>query len=147
MSHLGRPPAQRIRQVLEAHLQRGGFDLANKLRQDFKHDFAERHSLKEELEEMFEDFEKKKALGHVWKQFAHNPQDYAKAGHFPTLVIYGEKDASVSGGEIDNIMQNFNGNKLLKTYSEAGHDNYLQRYKNEWTNDVSGFLTTIGTPQ
>ena len=65
MSHLGRPPAQRIRQVLEAHLQRGGFDLANKLYQDFKRDFAERHSLKEELEEMFEEFEKKKALGAV----------------------------------------------------------------------------------
>ena len=65
MSHLGRPPAQRIRQVLEAHLQRGGFDLANKLYQNFKRDFSERHSLKEELEEMFEEFEKKKALGAV----------------------------------------------------------------------------------
>ena len=79
--------------------------------------------------------------------FAHNPEDYAKAVRFPTLVIYGEKDASVSRGEIDNIMQNLNGNKLLKTYSEAGHDNYLQHYKNEWTSDVSGFLTTIKTPQ
>ena len=67
MSHLGRPPAQRIRQVLEAHLQRGGFVLANSLRQDFKRDFSERHSLKEELEEMFEEFEKKKTLRVVWK--------------------------------------------------------------------------------
>ena len=73
--------------------------------------------------------------------FAHNPEAYAKAVRFPTLVIYGEKDASVSRGEIDNIMQNLNGNKLLKTYSEAGHDNYLQQYKNEWTSDVSSFLT------
>jgi SWIM zinc finger len=62
MSHLGRPPAQRIRQVLEAHIQGGGFELAVKLRQDFNRDFPERHSLKEELSEMFEEFEKKKAL-------------------------------------------------------------------------------------
>jgi hypothetical protein len=62
MSHLGRPPAQRIRQVLEAHIQGGGFELAVKLRQDFNRDFPERHSLKEELTEMMEEFEKKKAL-------------------------------------------------------------------------------------
>jgi hypothetical protein len=62
MSHLGRPPAQRIRQILEAHIQRGGYDLASRLRQDLTRDFPERHSLKEELTEMFEEFEKKKAL-------------------------------------------------------------------------------------
>ncbi len=66
MSHLGRPPAQRIRQVLETHIQRGGFELAAKLRQDFNRDFPERHSLKEELAEMMEEFEKKKALGVVY---------------------------------------------------------------------------------
>jgi hypothetical protein len=65
MSHLGRPPAQRIRQVLEMHIQRGGFELAAKLRQDFNRDFPERHSLKEELAEMMEEFEKKKALGKI----------------------------------------------------------------------------------
>jgi hypothetical protein len=66
MSHLGRPPAQRIRQVLETHIQRGGFELAVKLRQDFNRDFPERHSLKEELAEMMEEYEKKKALGIVY---------------------------------------------------------------------------------
>lgn len=63
MSHLGRPPAQRIRQILEAHIQRGGFDLSARLRQDLTRDFPERHSLKEELSEMMEEFEKKKSLG------------------------------------------------------------------------------------
>jgi hypothetical protein len=63
MSHLGRPPAQRIRQVLEKHIANGGYELAVKLRQDFNRDFPERHSLIEELAEMMEEFEKKKALG------------------------------------------------------------------------------------
>ncbi|MDZ7877292.1 MAG: SWIM zinc finger family protein [Saprospiraceae bacterium] len=66
MSHLGRPPAQRIRQVLEAHLQRGGLELTTKLRQDLIGDFTERYSLKEELNDMMEEFEKKKALGLVF---------------------------------------------------------------------------------
>lgn len=65
MSHLGRAPAQRIRQILEAHIQRGGFDLATTLAQMLKKDFPERPSLTEELAEMFEEFEKRRALGLV----------------------------------------------------------------------------------
>jgi hypothetical protein len=63
MSHLGRPPAQRVRQILEMHIQNGGLELALQLRQDFYRDFPERHSLKEELVEMMEEYEKRKALG------------------------------------------------------------------------------------
>jgi hypothetical protein len=63
MSHLGRPPAQRIRQILDAHIQRGGFALAERLQKDFNRDFPERHTLKEELASMMEEFEKKKKLG------------------------------------------------------------------------------------
>jgi hypothetical protein len=62
MSHLGRPPAQRIRQILEAHIQRGGLELATRLQQDLNRDFPERHSMKEELNAMMEEYEKKKAL-------------------------------------------------------------------------------------
>ncbi len=62
MSHLGRPPAQRIRQILETHIQNNGFDLAAKLKLDLIRDFPERHSLKEELTEMMAEFEKRKSL-------------------------------------------------------------------------------------
>ncbi len=62
MSHLGRPPAQRIRQMMETHIQNGGFELATTLKQDLIRDFPERHSLKEELTEMMEEFEKKRSL-------------------------------------------------------------------------------------
>lgn len=62
MSHLGRPPAQRIRQMLETHIQNNGFELVITLKQDLIRDFPERHSLKEELTEMMEAFEKKRSL-------------------------------------------------------------------------------------
>ena len=48
---------------------------------------------------------------------------------------------------IDLIYTNLNNKKVLKTYPEAGHDNYLKQYKNEWTNDISAFLLDNNTPQ
>jgi predicted transposase YbfD/YdcC len=57
--HLGRPPAQRIRSVLEHHIERNGKDLAEAMMTQFKNDFPERYSLKEELENMIVEMEKK----------------------------------------------------------------------------------------
>ena len=58
-SHLGRPPAQRIRSILENHIEKNGMELAETLMRDFKRDFPERYSLKEEFELMLADLEKK----------------------------------------------------------------------------------------
>lgn len=76
--------------------------------------------------------------------FSHNPHDYAKRVKFPVLLLYGEKDAEVSRGEIDEIMTNLNGEKHLRTYPEAGHENYLKRYGKEWMEDVNAFLLSVG---
>lgn len=78
--------------------------------------------------------------------FSHNPTEYAKSITCPTLLLYGEKDKSVSRKEIDEIYTNLNGPKNLKIYKETGHENYLIKNKIEWTKNVSDFLlnnTTI----
>jgi uncharacterized protein len=72
--------------------------------------------------------------------FSHNPTDYAKCVKFPTLLLYGEKDAEVSRAEIDHIFANMAGKKRLYTFADAGHENYLKRYKVDWVNTVSVFL-------
>ena len=72
--------------------------------------------------------------------FNHNPTDYAKYITCPTLLLYGEKDKNVSRQEIDNIFTNLAGQKQLKTYKLAGHENYLNKYKIEWTQDITEFL-------
>jgi hypothetical protein len=59
-SHLGRPPAMRVRGVLEKHLADDGKELVKQLIEDLKKDFPERFSLKEELEDMMDELEKKK---------------------------------------------------------------------------------------
>ena len=72
--------------------------------------------------------------------FGHEPTEYAKKINCPTLLLYGEKDNRVSREEIDTIYSNLSGEKVLKTYPLSGHENYLNKYKKEWTADVGAFL-------
>jgi alpha-beta hydrolase superfamily lysophospholipase len=72
--------------------------------------------------------------------FNHNPTTYAKSIYCPTLLLFGEKDKNVSRKEIDNIYKNLAGQKTLKTYPIAGHENYLNKYRSEWTKDITTFL-------
>lgn len=72
--------------------------------------------------------------------FGHNPTKYAKRIKSPTLLMYGSQDEKVSREEIDAIFENINGPKQLKIYPLAGHENYLNRYKSEWAEDISLFL-------
>lgn len=72
--------------------------------------------------------------------FGHNPTEYAKEINCPSLLLYGAKDEKVSREEIGLIFNNLAGQKQLKIYQEAGHENYLCKYKNEWTKDIQVFL-------
>lgn len=72
--------------------------------------------------------------------FGHNPTEYTKAINCPALLLYGEQDNRVSREEINEIYSNLNGKKQLATYPLAGHENYLIKYKQKWTKDVSVFL-------
>lgn len=79
--------------------------------------------------------------------FGHNPTEYAKQIKCPTLLLYGAKDEKVSREEIDQIFNNLDVKKVLKIYQEAGHENYLTKYNNEWTLDIQEFLTTVSEGQ
>ncbi|TCN57496.1 alpha/beta hydrolase [Flavobacterium circumlabens] len=72
--------------------------------------------------------------------FSHNPTAYAKSITCPTLLLYGQKDKSVSLTEINQIYANLKGSKKLNTYKDTGHENYLIKNKIEWVKDISGFL-------
>lgn len=72
--------------------------------------------------------------------FAHNPTDYARNIEVPTLLLYGAQDIKVSREEIDNIRSNLPGESYLKVYPEAGHENFLIKYQEDWLTDVEDFL-------
>lgn len=73
--------------------------------------------------------------------FGLQPTEYAKKIKCPTLLLYGEQDKYVSRKEINEILYNIPGKKNLKTYKLAGHEDYLTKYKKEWTENVEEFLT------
>lgn len=77
---------------------------------------------------------------HFWA-FGHNPSKYAKQITCPALLMYGELDDKVSRAETDEIFANLQGEKQLKTYPLAGHENYLNKYAREWKADITGFLS------
>ncbi|RYZ49708.1 MAG: alpha/beta fold hydrolase [Sphingobacteriales bacterium] len=82
--------------------------------------------------------------------FAHNPVDYARSMNLPVLLMYGEKDDRVSRAETDAIFAVLPGERVLRTFPEAGHDNYLKKYRHKWTMNVDHFLKGLksgGQPQ
>ena len=73
--------------------------------------------------------------------FGHNPTEYAKSINCPTLLLYGQLDEKVSKAEIDEVFKNLGGHKTLRIYPNAGHENYLNKYKTAWTKDVQEFMS------
>lgn len=72
--------------------------------------------------------------------FSHNPEDYAKHLSMPVLLLYGERDDRVQRFETDHIFENLAGPKKLVTLPLAGHENYLNKYRAQWTLEVTRFL-------
>lgn len=77
--------------------------------------------------------------------FSHNPSEYAKNIKCPTLLLYGDKDKSVSRKEIDEIYANLQGVKKLNVYKKTGHENYLIKNKIEWRKNIIDFIKTTAT--
>jgi alpha-beta hydrolase superfamily lysophospholipase len=77
---------------------------------------------------------------HGFWAFGHNPVRYARSADFPLLLLYGAKDNKVSSVETRSIYAALPGPKTLRVYAEAGHENYLKRYRHEWQRDVAAFL-------
>lgn len=75
--------------------------------------------------------------------YSLKPTEYVKTIKCPTLLLYGEQDEKVSRQEIDEIYLNLNCKKQLKTYPLAAHENYLTKYKQQWTSDITTFLQTL----
>jgi uncharacterized protein len=54
--------------------------------------------------------------------------------------MLGLQDKQVGLHETEEIFSHFKEPKTLRTYASAGHENYLSKYQNEWTNDLKAFL-------
>jgi pimeloyl-ACP methyl ester carboxylesterase len=72
--------------------------------------------------------------------YSHNPVDYAKNIHCPTLLVHGEKDHAVSKKEIDDIYANLQGEKFLKTFPATGHDIFISKNEMDWREMMVDFM-------
>jgi alpha-beta hydrolase superfamily lysophospholipase len=72
--------------------------------------------------------------------FSHNPEDYARRIKLPVLLLYGAKDDRVKPSETQRIYDHLAGPKKRVQYPLAGHENYLNQYRTQWTADVLRFL-------
>jgi alpha-beta hydrolase superfamily lysophospholipase len=73
--------------------------------------------------------------------FDHNPEEYAKNISQPILLMYGAKDKNVKTFETENIFKNIKSkDKKLKIFKSAGHENYLNRFCDEWEESISNFI-------
>jgi len=72
--------------------------------------------------------------------FKHNPAEYAKHIDIPTLLLWGQKDKKVIREEIDNVFLSLKGEKTLITFPNSGHDDYLEKSKEEWEKTITDYL-------
>ena len=73
--------------------------------------------------------------------FSHCPEEYASHIQCKTLLMYGAKDDKVSLQETETIYKRLPMPSRLIIYPEAGHENYLNKYRKEWTEDIQAFLS------
>lgn len=78
-------------------------------------------------------------LQNSFNAYNHNPTEYAKKINTKTLLLYGLQDNKVSKEEIDLIFKNLNGQKQLKLYPNAGHENMVELNKEDWKNEIIRF--------
>jgi alpha-beta hydrolase superfamily lysophospholipase len=77
--------------------------------------------------------------------YSHNPVDYAKNIHCPTLLMHGNWDPGVSKSEIDLIFKNLKGKKTLKRFLFTGHDIFTGKNYKEWNTSVDSFMIETGS--
>lgn len=74
--------------------------------------------------------------------FSHNPMDYAKNIHCPTLLIHGQLDNRVSWEESKGIFDQLAGPKELATFGKSGHESILNHEEANWVYLVTNFMET-----
>lgn len=79
---------------------------------------------------------------HGFNAFAHNPVDYARRVTIPTMLMIGAKDAMVRESEVESIHTALAGPKSLHVFPDTGHESYLFRCPDKWTELVHQFLNS-----
>ena len=83
------------------------------------------------------------SVQHGFNGFTHNPVTYAKQVQCAILLLQGEDDKWIEMAEINELFQNFKGDKQLVIFPNAGHQLLVTVDKKLWQNSVEFFLESI----
>ena len=72
--------------------------------------------------------------------FSMNTIEFANRIQTPTLVMAGKDDKRANFEEVEAIYTNLKGEKKLRLFEGAGHEPYLDRFPEDWKNEVGTFL-------
>jgi alpha-beta hydrolase superfamily lysophospholipase len=72
--------------------------------------------------------------------FAHNPAEYARAVHCPTLLMNGDSDARVTRANIQAVRDDLPQDSTFHIFADTGHESYLKKHPEEWCEVVRSFL-------
>jgi len=75
--------------------------------------------------------------------FEHNPADYARSVHVPTLLMNGELDPRAPPGQARAVFENLAGPKTHKQFKGLGHRNFARHDASTWKATVRPFLESI----
>ena len=72
--------------------------------------------------------------------FKHNPAEYARSVHCPTLLMHGGRDPRVTVEQTGNIYVQLQGAKTLEQFNSLGHGSAVGNQSVEWRQSVRKFL-------
>jgi uncharacterized protein len=76
--------------------------------------------------------------------FANNPVDFAPSVRCPILFLHGAIDPNARLEEARQVYDAVPGQKWFKEFPGVGHAPIVGRFRQQWKDDVSQFLTTAG---
>jgi alpha-beta hydrolase superfamily lysophospholipase len=79
-----------------------------------------------------------------YNTYQHNPARYALQIKCPVLLMHGDADHAVSKKEIDDIYNNLQGVKVLKTFEGTGHNIYNAKNWKAWQEAIYQFMVKTG---
>lgn len=74
--------------------------------------------------------------------FTHNPAEYAKSVHCPTLLMNGDSDTRVTPANSEAIRRNLPVNTQFHLFKNTGHESYLRKHPAEWEKLAGSFLSS-----
>jgi len=78
-----------------------------------------------------------------FKGFSHNPASYARSVECPTLLMFGNRDNTVSVSQSRTIFAALPGKREKKVFNGLGHVVFVEERPSEWRASVWGFLDDL----